>query len=93
VQRHDVGQGEQFVERHWLAAGASHHFGRNEGVEHQPVTLERCQSRCDFTPDATEADDPHGLISQSSQLIKRRRQPPFSVANMQRVLNHLPSSA
>ena len=40
---------------------------------HQPPTLEGSQSRGHFTPDATEADDPHGLVAQSSQLIKRRR--------------------
>ena len=93
MQRQDVGLSEQVIQRHRFATGVANDLGWNEGVEHQSATLERTESRCDFTPDATEADDPHGLIAQSSQLIKRRRQPPFSVADMQRVRNHLSCGA
>ena len=93
VQRHDVRLRQKVIQPDRFATGISNDLGWNEGVEHQPPTFERSQSRCDFTPDATEADDPHGLIAQGSQLIKRRSQPPFSVANMQRVRNHLSCGA
>ena len=93
MQSHDVGLSEQVIQRNRFATGVSHSVSRNEDVMHEPPALERSQSRGHFTTDASEADDPHGLIAQSSQLIKRRRQPPFSFANMQRIGNHLSCGA
>ena len=90
MQRHDVGLSQQILECDQLAAGSTHGVGGNEGVMHEPPTLERSPPRRDLSSDATEANQADRLIAHRPQLIERRRQSPFAVSHMQRVGHDLP---
>ena len=93
MQSHDVGLGQEFVDRDRLASGCSDCVGGNERVMYEPPTLKRSQSRSHFTPNPPKADETDCLVAQRPQLIERSRQSPFAFAYMQRVRDNLPRDA
>ena len=91
MQCHDVRLSKQRIEGNGFTARCLYDISGNHRVEHQSSTLKRCQSDSHFASDPSESDDTDRLIPQRAQFTERRCEPPFAVANMQTVLQHLTS--
>ena len=89
MQRNDVREAQQFVERNRFTARRADRVRRDGRIEDEPPAFEWRQSLQDFPADASEADTADSLIPERFHSVERSSQPPFAVADQQRVRHHL----